>query len=109
MGSFFALSPKILFGIPHFWEYDKFRLLSECMQTARHHFYGIEQHAGSYVLGMFLGYLVRYKPNLYFGGRIGESIIWIMTTIITICHNLKAFPLEKLVYKIFKYGQKYII
>jgi hypothetical protein len=44
---------------------------------------GVEQHTGSYILGILLGYLIKYKPNLYLGGRIGESFIWIITIVIT--------------------------
>jgi len=83
MGSFVALAPKIIFGIPHFFEYKQFRIPSELMQSLRHHFLGVEQHTGSYILGILLGYLIKYKPNLYLGGRIGESFIWIITIVIT--------------------------
>jgi hypothetical protein len=35
------------------------------------------------MLGMLLGYLIRHKPNLYFGGQIGEFFIWIITWSLT--------------------------
>jgi hypothetical protein len=35
------------------------------------------------MLGMLLGYLIRHKPNLYFGGRIGELLLWTISWFFT--------------------------
>jgi hypothetical protein len=35
------------------------------------------------MLGMLLGYLIRHKPNLYFGGRIGELLLWTISWFLT--------------------------
>ncbi|CAG2168595.1 unnamed protein product [Oppiella nova] len=39
-----------------------------------------DSHLVSYAIGMLTGYVIRYKPNLYFGGRVGETILWITCT-----------------------------
>ncbi|CAG2180159.1 unnamed protein product, partial [Oppiella nova] len=40
----------------------------------------MQSHLVSYAIGMLTGYVIRYKPNLYFGGRVGETILWITCT-----------------------------
>jgi hypothetical protein len=83
VGIFIALAPKLIFGIPHIFEFTKEESLIPYPKLMKNHFWGIESHIVSYILGLLLGYLIRRKPNLNFGGRSGEFILWIVSWSLT--------------------------
>ena len=80
---FIALAPRIIWNIPHVFEYtkiDSFWTIGGLMQV---YFFRTDSRAMGYVLGMFCGYLIRKKPNLYCGGSIGELFLWITCSALT--------------------------
>ncbi len=83
LGIFTALAPKIIFGTPYLFEWSEFAYPFSFLDSLKSNYWGIESHVVSYMLGMLLGYLIRQKPNLYFGGRFGELFIWIISWSLT--------------------------
>jgi len=76
--------PKVLFGIQSIFETRYITKVHESRDIVVHNYWGIESHFGVYMLGILLGYLIRRKPDLYFGGRIGELFIWIVSWSMTV-------------------------
>ena len=79
LGSLIAVTPKLVFGIPHLFDGYKTFNFEQMAQLVSHNYWGIEQHVQLYVVGILLGYLVRRHPNAYLGGVWGEIVIWLIS------------------------------
>ena len=79
LGIFIGVAPRIFFGIKHFLEFPAWDVFTT-QQTVMLYYWRPDSHLVSYAIGMLTGYVIRYKPNLYFGGRVGETILWITCT-----------------------------
>ncbi|CAG2102715.1 unnamed protein product [Medioppia subpectinata] len=82
-GSFLSISPKLIAGIPHFFESYKSLSIDTVVSSVGHHLWGIETHVQLYVLGLLFGYLTKRHPNMYLGGIFGELAIWLTTWAMT--------------------------
>ena len=84
LGIVIAILPRVVWNIPYMFEQFEINTsLFRLVDLMVVYFLRADAHIVSYVLGMFCGYLIRQKPNLYFGGRIGEFILWVSTTAVT--------------------------
>ncbi|CAG2167838.1 unnamed protein product [Oppiella nova] len=72
LGSFISIAPKLLVGIPHFFEAYKSLSFDTITSSISHHLWGFESHVQLYVLGILVGFLIKRHPNVYLGGIIGE-------------------------------------
>ena len=84
VGVIISLAPKVIWGVPYIFEYPPNDSIWTTVRSVILYYWRIDSHIVSYVLGMFCGYLVRQKPDLYLGGRIGELFLWITCTALTI-------------------------
>jgi hypothetical protein len=82
IGVIASIMPKLL-GIYNYYEWREFDTIYDLSIGVRWHFYGTHMHLSPFMLGMLLGYILRKWPNVYLGGKIGESIIWIVTGIMS--------------------------
>ena len=83
LGSVIALAPKLLLGIPHFFETLGTTNLDIMAKIVTHQYWGIEAHVQLYVVGILLGYLIKRHSNLFLGGIYGEVAIWLSTWALT--------------------------
>jgi hypothetical protein len=72
-----SIIPKLL-GINFLFEWRSFETLDKLNDAVHWNFTGSNVHFAPYACGILLGYIIRKKPNIYLGGKIGESIIWII-------------------------------
>ena len=47
-------------------------------------FYLPNNHASAFFMGMLMGFVTRRYPNVYLGGKVGETMIWCVTWSMTI-------------------------
>ena len=84
VGIFIAIAPKIIWGIPHYYEFPEVESVFSMGNTIITYYWRSDPHWVSYAFGMFCGYLTRQKPDLYFGGRIGELFLWLTSFSLTL-------------------------
>ena len=83
LGVFICLAPRLIWDIPHFYEFPRLASIWDFRGALIQYYYRADPHFVSYAFGMFCGYLIRQKPDLYFGGRIGEMFVWLTTASLT--------------------------
>ncbi|CAG2116817.1 unnamed protein product, partial [Medioppia subpectinata] len=79
IGIFIGVAPRVLFDIKHYFEYQ-FDTLWSTQNSVILYYWRPDSHVVSYAIGILCGYLIREKPNLYLGGRVGEVFLWISCT-----------------------------
>ena len=82
-GAIISILPSIVWNIPHYYETPSVGTIYSGVNSFNVYYFRTDSHIVSYVFGMFCGYLIRQKPKLYFGGRIGELLLWIICTALT--------------------------
>ena len=70
--------------VPHIIEMFLLKNQNKTMMIYAYYYWPTCNYFYSFLYGIFVGYLVKHKPNLYLGGRIGEFIITILSISTTI-------------------------
>ncbi|XP_054166931.1 nose resistant to fluoxetine protein 6-like [Oppia nitens] len=83
IGSVLTLAPRFIWDIPHLAEFREMSSFWDYTTTMIYHYWRPDSHFSSYMMGILCAYLIRKKPNLYLGGRIGETMIWLITWTLT--------------------------
>ena len=83
IGIFINIAPKLFWNIPHYFDYMPINSIWNYVNSFNVYYWRTESHLISYFLGIFCGHLIRRKPDLYLGGRIGETILWIVCPVIS--------------------------
>ncbi|CAG2102301.1 unnamed protein product [Medioppia subpectinata] len=83
IGICIPLAQRLLFGVKHYFEFS-FDTLWSTQNSIILYYWRSDSHIVSYAIGILCGYLIRAKPNLYLGGRVGETFLWISCTTITL-------------------------
>ncbi|XP_054166927.1 nose resistant to fluoxetine protein 6-like [Oppia nitens] len=83
LGGYFLIAPKYIWDMPHFLELPNYISLWDMSRSVIQHYWKADTHICTYMLGILCGYLIRKKPNLYLGGRIGETLLWLTTWTLT--------------------------
>ena len=80
---FWPLFNRIVMNWPHVYEFFRHENLQELLIGMSAHYWWPINYLQTYIVGIMIAYLVRHKPNIYLGGRIGELFIWITTAFIS--------------------------
>ena len=84
IGIVICIIPRMILDIPFIYESMEFKSIWTTINLVRLYYWRADPHLVSYALGFFGGYLIRKKPNLYFGGRIGELFLWVVSSSLTL-------------------------
>jgi len=76
--------PKLVFGIRTPYEIVDMSSFQEVKNSLMQYWMGVHQHISTFSIGILVGYLIKHKPNLNFGGKFGELLIWILAPICTV-------------------------
>ena len=75
---------RVVLDLPHLYEAISHPNTYKVMIGFNVHYWGPINYIQTYIIGMLVAYGVRHKPNIYLGGRIGETLIWIGTILMTV-------------------------
>jgi hypothetical protein len=90
IGCLICTLPKLIFGLKTPYEMNDINSFQEMKHSVMQYWMGTHQHISTFSIGLLIGYLIRYKPNMNFGGKFGETLIWIfapMCTVLAIVWN----------------------
>ena len=73
---------RAVLHLPHVYEVLNEPNLQLVMRGWSIHYWGPINYFQTYIIGILVAYMVRRKPTIYLGGKVGEVLIWI-TTIFT--------------------------
>lgn len=84
MGSFISCAPKLLYGMPYFYEIKSLKTIDLFESSLKHNLFGIEQFIGVFAVGIFLAHLIRNSSDFKFDSVIGQTIVWIVSIGLTL-------------------------
>ncbi|CAG2102300.1 unnamed protein product, partial [Medioppia subpectinata] len=77
LGMFLCIMPRVIRGIAYILEMPFGESLWAGTRAMQAFYWRPDTHVITYMIGILLGYLIRRKPDLYLGGRVGETFLWI--------------------------------
>ncbi|CAG2120272.1 unnamed protein product, partial [Medioppia subpectinata] len=75
--------PLILRFAPHIYEGFAADIVSDNIKAWSHHYWSSLPYIQTYIIGILMAYAIRRHPKAYLGGRIGETIICLVTFLMT--------------------------
>ncbi len=78
IGCFLSIVPKLFYGFniaPY--EASTMNSVLEIRHSLLHYLGSTQQNISTFIIGLIVGYLIRKKPNLNTGGKLGNLILWI--------------------------------
>lgn len=96
IGPIISILPRILLEYPSYIEVTKFSDYRSNQQAIIHSHMSPFLYLTSLSIGMLTGYLIKFKPDLQFGGRIMATLMWLVSlisvVIVFIWHNTFLTP-----------------
>lgn len=84
LGSYLTVVPRIYYGILAFPELRQYQfMIRDTFNSFQAYYYSTQAHLSVFIFGLFVGYLIKKKPNLNFGGRLIELLLWIVFSMFT--------------------------
>jgi hypothetical protein len=78
LSSITAFLPRF-FGVATLFEWRNLTSLDDFRDTVRWYFYMPTFRSNCFFFGMLIGYVLKRNPNVYLGGKLVETIIWIIS------------------------------
>lgn len=79
IGCYLSIIRKLFFGLniaP--FEVSNMNSVQDIRHSFLHYLGSTEQNISTFIIGLIYGFLIRKRPNLNTGGRIGNLILWIV-------------------------------
>lgn len=80
-----TLAPSLLSGHPTFLEMTAHTSLTSIYRSYHQYTSNTFQYLTALLIGLLTGYLIEAKPNIRFGGKIVESLFWLLSLLTIGC------------------------